>query len=371
MFARLKNLDMLRNLERKCVDDVFKTPVLQQTAFWSKVKNRLGVDSLAFNFNVRSDSIVSGEQIGRYYRADILVLIQRLGNDTCYAYLPYGPEVEPEDHLTGPFLEELSEQLKEYLPKGCIFIRYDLAWRSFWETSAPEKEMQELRVNIGTNYWNLKKTQSNMLPSNTIFLNLKKGSDLLLSGMKPKTRYNINLSYRKGVEIRHAGVESLHIWYELYRETANRNSFYLHPIEYFRAILTAHSNNTESPADVSLLIAEYYGTPVAAMFLVISHNRATYLYGASSEMGRKIMATYALQWFAINFAKQCGCTEYDMFGVSPTANESHPMYGLYRFKSGFGGEIKHSLGCWDYPLNSHLYTLYTAQELSMQSYHIV
>ena len=67
------------------------------------------------------------------------------------------------------------------------------------------------------------------------------------------------------------------------------------------------------------------------MFLVLSAHRATYLYGASSSSMRNLMPTYALQWKAMLIAKKCDCTEYDMFGVSPNPDPSHPMYGLYRF----------------------------------------
>jgi lipid II:glycine glycyltransferase (peptidoglycan interpeptide bridge formation enzyme) len=82
------------------------------------------------------------------------------------------------------------------------------------------------------------------------------------------------------------------------------------------------------------------------------------------------MATYALQWEAICRSKAAGCTEYDMFGISPDPNPDHPLYGLYMFKSGFGGEIYHSLGCWDYPLDEEMYTLFRASELNSQGYHL-
>jgi lipid II:glycine glycyltransferase (peptidoglycan interpeptide bridge formation enzyme) len=362
---------MIRNLSEKSIDQVYQTPVLQQTAYWSKVKNRLGIESLALNFKVRSDSVVNiPEYECKYHDSDLLILIQRVDSESCFAYVPYGPEVEPTDELTGAFLEDLSEQLLSYLPANCIFIRYDLLWKSLWDDEIPENQFQELRINIGTNRWNLRKAYTNILPSSTIFLNLRKDSKTLLSGMKYKTRYNIILSERKGVEIRCAGIESLEIWYDLYKETAIRNSFYLHSIEYFKTILSVKANDTASPAYVTLLIAEREGTPLAAMFHVVSGKRATYLYGASSSLNRSLMAPYALQWYAINYSKQMGCTEYDLFGISPTDDKSHPLHGLYRFKNGFGGEIHHSLGCWDYPINNELYKYYTAMEMQSQGFHV-
>ncbi|MDF1571372.1 MAG: peptidoglycan bridge formation glycyltransferase FemA/FemB family protein [Bacteroidales bacterium] len=85
---------------------------------------------------------------------------------------------------------------------------------------------------------------------------------------------------------------------------------------------------------------------------------------------RNYMASYAIQWEAIKTARNNGCNEYDMFGTAPNANQAHPMAGLYRFKSGFGGHLYHRMGCWDYPLNENLYNNFRASELNMQGYHM-
>jgi lipid II:glycine glycyltransferase (peptidoglycan interpeptide bridge formation enzyme) len=74
------------------------------------------------------------------------------------------------------------------------------------------------------------------------------------------------------------------------------------------------------------------------------------------------MAPYALQWQAMRDAKDFGCTQYDMFGIPPDEDPHHPMAGLYRFKTGFGGNIIHRPGSWDYPCNSVLYALFSGAE---------
>lgn len=76
------------------------------------------------------------------------------------------------------------------------------------------------------------------------------------------------------------------------------------------------------------------------------------------------MAPYALQWQAIQRARKSGCRDYDMFGVSPVPDPVHPMYGLYRFKTGFGGRMQHRQGCWDYPFDEARYDVYRASELA-------
>ncbi|MGM1429650.1 lipid II:glycine glycyltransferase FemX [Sphingobacterium lactis] len=373
---------MIANIEDKEIKDIYKTSIIQQTAYWSEVKKLQGVQTEAFNFRVKSTDLFAEGKEETYIIGDLLIILQYLDTDHCIAYVPYGPEIEPDAENQGYFLEQLSESLRHFLPKSCIMIRYDLSWESQWAKEddcydihgnwigVPEKRIQELRLNYSTENWNLRKANTDILPSNTIFMDLRLDEDYLLANMKSKTRYNINLSMRKGVQIRSLGIEHLDIWYELYRQTAQRNNFFLHDINYFRIVLSARANDTQSPAQVYLLVAEVEEKPLAAMFLVVSGNRGTYLYGASATANRNYMATYALQWRAMQVAKEKGCTEYDFFGIAPQADESHPMYGLYRFKSGFGGKIYHRMGCWDYPLNKEKYNYYASMEFKNQGYHL-
>ncbi len=372
---------MIRDFRRKDIEEVFRTPIVQQTAFWSEVKRRMGISSIACNFRVPGSDIGGTIDSDVSITSDVLVVMRQIDQNHSIAYVPYGPELDPMDEFRGIFLEELSECLRSQLPDDCIMIRYDLAWDSFWARGddaftpegiwlgPPAQQIQELRFNYGTVSHNLRKAYSNILPSNTIFLDLKKDDESLLRSMKPKTKYNIGLAIRKGVRVSVAGTEDLSRWYTLYTETARRNGFFLHNIEHFRAVLTSTAENSQSPARVFLLMAEHENEPLAAMFLVITGNRGTYLYGASSSSKRNLMATYALQWRAILLSKELGCTEYDMFGIAPNPDPDHPMYGLYRFKTGFGGEIRRSMGCWDYPLDSRVYSYFAASELTSQGYH--
>jgi len=373
---------MLTNIRPKDTDELYATPILQQTAFWSAVKSSLGANTIAINFSSRKSDLFTTTDDRSPIISDVLIILQQIDRHHSVAYVPYGPELEPTDELQGLFLEELSESLRSYLPQNCILIRYDLYWESWWAKESdhfdedgiwkgePDSPAQEFRFNFNTQHWNFKKAPTNILPSHTVYLDLTPDGDTLLKRMKPKTRYNIGLSQRKGVSIQTMGMEGMDIWYGLYKETAERNHILLNDIKYFEAVLSARADNTRSPADVRLLVAEKEAKPLAAMFLVITKNRSSYLYGASSSAQRNLMATYALQWEAIGQSKAAGCTEYDMFGISPNPNPTHPLYGLYKFKAGFGGDIYHSLGCWDYPLNNELYTLFRASELHSQGYHV-
>jgi len=368
-------------VEPKRTDDLYCTPIIQQTSFWSKVKHKQGVESRAFEFKAPNRELYVG--VGGYSctRADLAIFLQYLGRRDCVAYVPYGPEIEPSEENQGLFLEELSEILRSYVPRECIALRYDLNWRSHWCEQSdyasdgswlglPDKRYQEYQLNFNTVRGNLVKCNTDILPSNTIILPLDGTEEEILARMKPKTRYNIGLAERHEIRVRQLGFGDLAVWYSLYLETAERNGLYINDMGYFSSVLKAKMEASEGDDVQVRLLAAYSGsTPLAAMFLVLSSNRATYLYGASSSSGRNLMPTYALQWAAIRYARAAGCTEYDFFGISPVADPSHPMYGLYKFKRGFGGEVYHQMGCWDYPLVEDKYALLQASEMNLQGYY--
>lgn len=211
---------MQLTVEPKDVSDAYSTPIVQQTSFWSRVKANLGMRSKAFEFSVRNSDLYT--DVGGWSRtnADLLMFAQYCSSDEYVAYLPYGPEIEPSEENQGRFLEELSECLRSYLPKGCLAIRYDLNWQSHWckegdfdaegnWRGCPRKEFQEMHMNYGTATWNLFKANMNVLPSDTIVVDLCGTEEQILASMKPKTRYNIGLARRKGVEVREMGPEAV------------------------------------------------------------------------------------------------------------------------------------------------------------------
>ncbi len=351
----------------KTPDDLMSTRLLQQTNFWSSLKNRLGWSAMAFDIEV--DNVPFG---------DVLILLREAGGGRQIAYSPFGPERLPDNDRRGEYLAALSAELKRFLGKSCIFIRWDLPWISPYAEEEdsfddeghwlgpPETRLRELRMNWGVAEVGLRKAPSDILPPDTITVDLRAPDDALLGRMKPKTRYNIGLSARRGVEVREGGKVDLDTWQKLYACTARRNNIVAHGRRYFESLLSMGKTDAEA----KLLIAEKNGKPLAAMFLSTSADRASYLYGASSGEESNLMAPYALQWEAMRQAKNLGCTSYDLFGIAPRPDPEHPMYGLYRFKSGFGGTMIHRQGAWDYPYDGRAYSLYLAQESTSSGFHV-
>jgi lipid II:glycine glycyltransferase (peptidoglycan interpeptide bridge formation enzyme) len=84
-----------------------------------------------------------------------------------------------------------------------------------------------------------------------------------------------------------------------------------------------------------------------------------YIYGMSREAQRDRMPNHLLQWEAIRWARAQGCTTYDFWGAPDRLEPGDPMWGVYRFKEGFGAELVRTVGAWDYPVRPTLYAFYT------------
>jgi lipid II:glycine glycyltransferase (peptidoglycan interpeptide bridge formation enzyme) len=344
-------------IKQKETQEVFPTDIVFQTAFWSAVKSQLGWKSIAFDFT-------SPELQG-----DVLVLTKTLLSGISMAYVPQGPEFCPKTDHYGIFLEALSDSISKYLEPKTAFIRYDLPWESPYSVTEvngsdqphfferPEARIQELRMNFGTKAWNLRKSAVNFTFADKVILDLSRSEKKIMSDMKPKTRYNIRLALKKGVRVFQASPNLLPAFYDLYRQTAERN--YIHLCEYghFSALFSALSSYHQS-CEILFLLAGHDYDLLSGAIIVISGRTATYLFGASSNRKRNLMASYAIHWKAMRLARSKGCLTYDLGAVSPSKDPDHPFYGLYRFKTGFGGKIVHQSGSWDYPLDEKNYNIF-------------
>ena len=190
---------------------------------------------------------------------------------------------------------------------------------------------------------------------NTITLDLTQDEDALLAAMSQGTRRKIRVAAKKGVTVRIAsGPDDFATLYNLYRITGARQGFLIRPPDYYRA---AWSRFIEAGLSVAFL-AEWEGRALAGLVLFHFGPKAWYFYGMSSNEERNRMPTYLLQWEAIRWAKQHGYAIYDFWGAPDTFSADDPMWGVYRFKDGFGGTVVRHIGAWDFAPNPMLYQVY-------------
>ncbi|MCQ2595248.1 MAG: peptidoglycan bridge formation glycyltransferase FemA/FemB family protein [Treponemataceae bacterium] len=261
-----------------------------------------------------------------------------------------------EEYLS--IVQKSAQLVKKYIPSRTIFIRFDPPLRYF----EPLQKQQFTKLCKKTGF---KKPASDIQPPDTVILNLSPDAETLLASMKNKWRYNIRLAQKKGVVVNRFGAEAIDDFYKLYIETSKRDGIALHSKNYYKDLFECAQNinaeNVNEKPQVSLYMASFEGENLAAIITLFTKNQAIYLYGASSNSHRNLMPAYLLQWQAIQDAKNHGCQSYDFYGIPPTDDESHPMHGLYRFKTGFGGEIVHRTGSMDVNL-SPLYAPYAVAE---------
>ncbi len=335
-----------------------------QTPFWAEFKAAHGWEPLYFT----CAELLPGVSF------PLTVLVRRFSNLAAIAYVPMGPPVRlPADQTTASIraelLRSLTGALKAYLPANTLCVRYDAPWETRFDNREGAPQTEETFPVLPP--LPVCPARENIQPPDTVIIPLQQSEEEILSGMKSKWRYNIRLSEKKGVSVRQlsgkaAATEGLETFYQLYRETAERDSIALHDKAYYRDLLIrgdgTRDDSQANGSRVFLYLAEHEAEALASIIVLYSENEATYLYGASSNSKRNLMPAYLLQWRSICDAKAAGMLRYDMYGIPPRDDSTHPMYGLYRFKTGFGGEIVHRSGSLDLPLRPFAYRCYRLAE---------
>jgi peptidoglycan pentaglycine glycine transferase (the first glycine) len=275
--------------------------------------------------------------------AGVQILFRRLPLGFTIAYMP---KVSSEQLSVNSdvFWKEVDSICKK---NRAVFLKIE---PDFWDDVSPDTWRLALRTSL-----------HNIQPPRTIMLDILGSEEDILSRMKPKCRYNIRLAEKKGVTVR--AWDDIAAFHEMMTVTGGRDKFGVHSKEYYqRAYELFHPKGT-----CELFLAEYEGEPLASLMVFANGKRAWYVYGASNNEERNRMPTYFIQWEAIRWAKARGCEEYDLWGVpdedeetleAQFENRSDGLWGVYRFKRGFGGEVKRAAQALDRVYNPLLYWMY-------------
>jgi len=184
---------------------------------------------------------------------------------------------------------------------------------------------------------------ADLLPSETLLIDLRPSEAGILAAMKPKGRYNLRLSWRYGVKTEFTtDSQAIPRFYNLFWETVKRQQFFGEPYGFFINLC-----QTLFSADIAEIgFASWRGETLAAILVVYWGDRATYLYGGRSFEHPEVMAPYALHWAAMQRAKKRGCSVYDFYGF--TRDRYHGYAKFSQFKSQFGGIPVTTIGAQDY-----------------------
>ncbi|MBN1579362.1 MAG: peptidoglycan bridge formation glycyltransferase FemA/FemB family protein [Anaerolineae bacterium] len=308
-----------------------------QTSTWGVHQSEFGWRTERVVVRVR-DVIVAGAQ----------VLFRHLRWGLTRAYIPKGPLVDYTDQAVCRALFTAIHQVCR--ARRAILLKIE-----------PDSMDSDLASTLSR--YALYPSPYTVQPPRTILIDISGSQDDVLKRMKSKTRYNIRLAERKGIQVRQGHRQDIAAFTRLLAVTGHRDGFDVHcPRYYERAFdlfVPAHR--------ACLLVATFQGQPVAAVMPFAFGDRAWYMYGASGNEHRAKMPNYALQWSAICWAQEQGCTSYDLWGIPDEDEEMleaqfeerrEGLWGVYRFKRGFGGQVTRYAGAFDRIYNKPLYRLY-------------
>lgn len=341
----MENQGFIRSINDADLSVCGKADTFLQSSMWGEFKSCFGWKSRAFLIDWKEHNTIP-----------LLTICRNIAFGFSFIYIPWGPQLPdgfPEDYKAKA-LSELAEKLKPFFLQKPVFLRFDPPWYSK-DGSVFSNNEAALFLSEG-----LKKAAAAVQPPDTVLINLSAPLDKILEDMKPKWRYNISLAKKKNVIINSADIRELDIFYKLLKETADRDGIFIHSFDYYKTLFEICERRNDLM--LRMYTASHEGDTIAAIIVLLRGEYATYLYGASSGSKRNLMPAYALQWKSMQDAKEAGCIFYDLFGIPPDDDPNHPMAGLYRFKTGFGGQIIHRSGSWDYPYKPLEYKLFNFAE---------
>ncbi len=255
-----------------------------------------------------------------------------------YLYIPHGPEI---------FFDNISSGLKNEVDN---FLRYlkNLAR----ENKSIFVKIEPLSDIVAETIFRqgMRRSKKEIQPSKSVILNLDLSEDELPGQMHHKTRYNINLSEKKGLRLEESG--DIDAFWKLLKQTAKKDQFSTHPKEYYEKMLNFFREGKE--LRTKLFFVNYENKPIGAAIVMIYHNTAYYLHGAMDREYKNLMAPYFMHWEIIRWLKAKSYKLYDFWGI-----DSGKWPGVTRFKLGWGGNLKEYPGSFDLPVSRFWYWAYS------------
>lgn len=260
-----------------------------------------------------------------------------------------------------------------YIPYGAL-VTDDSQWKDLWAAihdCARDHRAAWLRWEPGLypnttmpdfHQWGFKVSPQTIQPPNTILLAIDRDDDAIMKPMNQSTRRKIRKSLKNDIHYYEAAPDDVSHFTRMMQVTGDRNDFGVHTPDYYQ-----RAYDLLVPDHAVLILAEHDGDHLAGLFVTAAGDTAQYLYGASASKKRKLMASYGVQWQAIQWARQRGCRYYDMWGIPDEDEETleaqfrdrtDGMWGVYGFKRGFGGQIIRAAGAWDTVYNPLIYQSY-------------
>ncbi|NDJ74775.1 MAG: peptidoglycan bridge formation glycyltransferase FemA/FemB family protein [Chloroflexi bacterium] len=312
---------------------------LLQTSAWGDLKAAFGWTPLQVGLAGENGALVAG--------ASVLLkrLPYRLGR---WAYVPYGPVVDWSDgEQVRALVAAIDDAARQH---GVAFLKI-------------EPGFHLAGVDFAT--FGFRANPHTVQPPRTLALDISGTEDDVLARMNQGTRRNIRKSAKHEIAIREGTRADVDSFNALIDATGSRQEFGVHVPEYYERAYELFVPGGRA----ALIMGSYSGHDLAGVMVFALGEWAWYLFGASSREERQRMAPYGVQWAGVQWARAQGARYYDMYGVpdedpdtleAQFAERDDGLWGVYRFKRGWGGDVIRSAGAWDRVYNRLVYTAYRA-----------
>jgi lipid II:glycine glycyltransferase (peptidoglycan interpeptide bridge formation enzyme) len=312
--------------------------VLQQSA-WGTLKN-------AYGWGVARTAVQQDNQIVAGVQLLFRPLPLRLGTMAYLAMGPYMLDSGLKPTVQNALARAIDDSARQH---RAAFLKWE---PGIYLVDEPQPDLNGFRQSPQT-----------VQPPRTVLIDISGSDETIMARMNQGTRRKIRQSQKNAIRYFAGARADVDTFNAMMQTTGSRNEFGVHEPAYYQKAYDLFVPQ----GDAALILAEHEGDALAGVMVFAKGKTAWYLYGASSNVKRNLMAAYGVQWAAIQWAKARGCVWYDMWGI-PDEDEaaleaqfearSDGLWGVYGFKRGWGGQVVRSLGAWDKVYNPLVYAAY-------------
>jgi lipid II:glycine glycyltransferase (peptidoglycan interpeptide bridge formation enzyme) len=308
-----------------------------QSSWWADFRATAGIEY--FGLTLKDQGAVIGGAI---------VTRMSYASDSCFYYIQDGPVLPDEEPAASEVFEAILkaiEKRRQSEEETVSHLRIEPRWQRL-----PSFVRGFQAPTFSDNF---------MEPRDTLCIDLRPAEETILAQMKPKGKYNIRVAQRHNVSVTQDNSDrGLIDFLRIYKRTALRQGIGIKPPSYFRTLVSMLLPLKQ----IELFFAEHQGRRLATALVIYFGSRATYFYGGSLVLRRRVMAPYLLHYEIMRRAKAMGYEWYDLWGIAPANEPDHPWQDISVFKRKFGGMELNLVPTLDYVYDPAAYSQYEATE---------
>ena len=352
--------------------------------------------------------------------ATALLLKKKLIGNYCYFYCPRGYVL---DYNNYKLIHIFTDHIKKFAKKEkAIFVKidpdiklHDLDSDGNILGNSNEKLVDYLKM-LGYKHKGFNTEFVNEQPRFTFRLDINKEMDEVYKNIHPTTRKILNKGNQYNLNLYKGNIDDITKFYETMKDTAERESLHLTPIEYYKnfysilnnknmsdlyvvevnihdLIITYEKNleylelelqNMDDPKyknkekqenlkkdlmtkidkvkkEIDFIHTIKQDNIILSSIITVKYGDKVWtVHGGNSNILRELNSNYLLYYEIIKDANKEGYKVVDFFGTSGIANpdKSNPIFGIHSFKKRFGGEYTEFIGEFDLIIHKCLYLGY-------------